>query len=161
MAILARTEDQHWWQKERRKEGGRGGEKERGRGKERREMIPGFYGALGKTHPFQFPAHEGVTFFFLLKLLWIGYLPPAKENTLILCVPSQPHLSIVRVESEWVSLNTGWKVKFSEFPCKLPHRRTSLFGRVAQTISSSSLNIASAPLYPFSLSSSISSYLLP
>lgn len=51
-------------------------------------MIPGFYGALGKTHPFQFPAHEGVTFLFLLKLLWIGYLPPAKENTLILHVPS-------------------------------------------------------------------------
>ena len=143
---------------EREKEGGREG---RSKGEGERERIPAFYGALGKTHPFQFPAHQGVTFFFLLKLLWIGYLPPAKENTLILCVPSQPHLSIARVESEWVSFNTGWKVKFSEFPCKLPQRRTSLFGRVAQTISSSSLNIASAPLYPFSLFSSISSYLLP
>lgn len=47
----------------------------RGRRKERREMILGFYGALGKTHLFQFPAHEGVTVLFLLKLLWIGYLP--------------------------------------------------------------------------------------
>lgn len=83
------------------KEGGKGGEgKEMGREKERREMIPGLCGALSKTHPFQFPAHEGVTFLFLLKLLWIGYLPPAKENTLILRVPSQPHPSIARVESE-------------------------------------------------------------